>query len=490
MNLSFSQFCSAGPEAYATLRRCVDERSRLGGGCEFPDCRMPQGCVPAQAVLGFSRQGNAYLLYWKPAVAYHGSSRVLAALFSRSVWRFDSYESMAGRLLSLRRETAAQPYHPAPLTQERPAPLTQDRPAPLTQVRPASITAEPRSSVWPSLFCRLRDALGDTVLGQDQAVEAAAYRLYSHCGKKAPARPLSLIFYGPTGVGKSELGKALAPALERCTGRRFQLVWTELNTFTQPHSVHRLTGAPPGYVGYEDQPVFEAVKRNPSTVFMFDELEKAHPEVLKVFMSILDEGRCTAHRAGEDGERELDFRRCVFVFTTNLDLTDSGGRPVGFSDGGEAVLQPEGTKAQKTAASPAELAERLFQENESARRAMVRQGVLREIAGRFSGLIGFQPLSDDAQAAITQKQIQALGGEYGLHIAQVDPETVQALTPKGALSARSSVCVLEGLLTPLFASAAEGRSYRLSGPPEALRLLPVYGSISSSSTELLSVSYR
>ncbi|WP_297870282.1 AAA family ATPase [uncultured Oscillibacter sp.] len=490
MNLSFSQFCSAGPEAYATLRRCVDERSRLGGGCEFPDCRMPQGCVPAQAVLGFSRQGNAYLLYWRPAVAYHGSSRVLATLFSRSVWRFDSYESMAGRLLSLRRETAAQPYHPAPLTQERPAPLTQDRPAPLTQVRPASITAEPRSSVWPSLFCRLRDALGETVLGQDQAVEAAAYRLYSHCGKKAPARPLSLIFYGPTGVGKSELGKALAPALERCTGRRFQLVWTELNTFTQPHSVHRLTGAPPGYVGYEDQPVFEAVKRNPSTVFMFDELEKAHPEVLKVFMSILDEGRCTAHRADEDGGRELDFRRCVFVFTTNLDLTDSGGRPVGFSDGGEAVLQPEGTKAQKTAASPAELAERLFQENESARRAMVRQGVLREIAGRFSGLIGFQPLSDAAQATITQKQIQALGREYGLHITQVDPETVQALTPKGALSARSSVCVLEGLLTPLFAPAAEGRSYRLSGPPEALRLLPVYGSISSSSTELLSVSYR
>lgn len=507
MNLSFSQFCSAGPEAYATLRRCVDERSRLGGGCEFPDCRMPQGCVPAQAVLGFSRQGNAYLLYWKPAVAYHGSSRVLAALFSRSVWRFDSYESMAGRLLSLRRETAAQPYHPAPLTQERPAPLTQDRPAPLTQdrpapltqerpapltqVRPASITAEPRSSVWPSLFCRLRDALGETVLGQDQAVEAAAYRLYSHCGKKAPARPLSLIFYGPTGVGKSELGKALAPALERCTGRRFQLVWTELNTFTQPHSVHRLTGAPPGYVGYEDQPVFEAVKRNPSTVFMFDELEKAHPEVLKVFMSILDEGRCTAHRAGEDGERELDFRRCVFVFTTNLDLTESGGRPMGFSDSGEAVLQSEGARgAQKTAASPAELAERLFQENESARRAMVRQGVLREIAGRFSGLIGFQPLSDAAQAAITQKQIQALGREYGLHIAQVDPETVQALTPKGALSARSSVCVLEGLLTPLFAPAAEGRSYRLSGPPEALRLLPVYGSISSSSTELLSVSYR
>ncbi len=147
-----------------------------------------------------------------------------------------------------------------------------------------------------------------------------------------------------------------------------------------------MTGAPPGYVGYEDQPILEAVRRNPRTVFMFDELEKAHPEVLKVFMSILDEGRCTAHRADEAGERELDFRRCVFVFTTNADLSPSGARPLGFSCRGEAVSQGE-----KKSATPAELAERLFQENEEARQAMVRQGVLREIAGRFSALIGFSP---------------------------------------------------------------------------------------------------
>ena len=191
---------------------------------------------------------------------YHGASRVLAALFRRNLWRFQSYETLAERLSSLRWELG----------------------------RPTAAAAAAQN--WPEPCLRLIRDLSQSVLGQDQAVEAAAFRLYSHLEKRKPARPLSLVFYGPTGVGKSELGKALAPALERCRGERYQSVWTELNTFTQPHSVHRLTGAPPGYVGYEDQPILEAVRRNPRTVFMFDELEKAHPEVLKVFMSILDEG--------------------------------------------------------------------------------------------------------------------------------------------------------------------------------------------------------
>jgi ATP-dependent Clp protease ATP-binding subunit ClpA len=283
-------------------------------------------------------------------------------------------------------------------------------------------------------------------------------------------------------VGKSELGKALAPALEQCCGRRCSLVWTELNTFTEPHSVHRLTGAPPGYVGYEDQPVFEAVRQNPFTVFMFDELEKAHPEVLKVFMSILDEGRCTARKADEQGGRELDFRRCVFVFTTNADLTAAGGRPLGFSqDRPDTRKRPP----EKAPVGPAELAERLFRENEEARRAMVRLGVLPEIAGRFSGIIGLQALDEEARRAVTAKQVAALGREYGLNVVRVAPETLRALTPSGSLSIRSSVCVLESLLAPLLAAAGR-TAYRLTGQPGNLRLVPDYSQ--SSSTTLLTLS--
>jgi len=467
MSVTFSQFCSGGPETQEALRRCIDVLSRQGRSYEFPDCRMPEGCVPRQAVLGFLKRDRSYLLYWRPAVVYRGRSPVLAALFARSAWRFDSYEAMSARLASLRRDVA----EPVP------------RP-----FRPPTLSAEPKAPppaaapLWPPLYQKLRDELGSRVLGQDRAVEAVAFRLYSHAGKRAPARPLSLIFHGPTGVGKSELGKALAPALERCYGRHRQFVWTELNTFTEAHSVHRLTGAPPGYVGYEDQPIFEAVRQDPYTVFMFDELEKAHPEVLKVFMSILDEGRCTAHKADEQGGRELDFRRCILVFTTNANLTAAGGRPLGFSGDRPGVQVQEETEAP---ASPAALAERLFRENEEARRAMVRLGVLQEIAGRFSGIIGFRKLDEEARRGVTVKQIKSLGREYGLDILQVDPDTVRALTPQqgDALSVRSSVCVLEGLLAPLFTAASEKTAYQLTGLPGSLRLIPRY-SQSSSTTPL------
>lgn len=469
--MTFYQLCAASTAGFQALQACIDIHWRQGKGYEFQDCQMPSGCTPEQVSLGFLRQGQGYVLYWRPMVTYRGKSPVLSVFLARNVWRFDSFASLSARLQSLRREA-------------EPAGTVKGRPLP----RPERKT--PSAEVWPPLYRRLAEDLGKSVLGQEAAVEATSFRLYSHVGKRAPARPLSLIFYGPTGVGKSELGKALAPALERCCGKHYQFVWTELNTFTQSHSVHRLTGAPPGYVGYEDQPVFEAVRRNPYTVFMFDELEKAHPEVLKVFMSILDEGRCTAHKADDNGERELDFRRCIFVFTTNADLTAAGGqRRLGFSG---REKSSETAWQRKKAASPAELAERLFEENEEARRAMVRQGVLTEIAGRFSGLIGFQQLDESARLAITAKQIRSLGREYGLEITSLAPDTVQALAPRQeALSMRSSVSVLEGILTPVFSQAPQGwKCFSLSGTPGRLLLLPDRHGVSSSVTELLATSSR
>ena len=194
MRVTFSQFCSSGPEVREVLRRRVDLLGAQGQSYEFPECRMPEGCVPRQAVLGFLRRDRGYLLYWRPAISYQGRSPVLSALFSRSVWRFDSYEAMTARLASLRREVegppAPQPFRPPVLAEERPA----------APARPAS------ASPWPPLYLKLRAELERRVLGQPRAVEATAFRLYSHAGKRAPARPLSLLFHGPTGVGKSELG--------------------------------------------------------------------------------------------------------------------------------------------------------------------------------------------------------------------------------------------------------------------------------------------
>lgn len=429
--MEFSQFCACGPSGYAALKQKVDACARLGRSYEFPSCALPPGCAPGQAQVGFWRTGEDYLLYFRPAVAYGGTDPRLSEFFLRgAVQRYAGFQAMTDSLREL----------------------------------DSAFTA-PR----PSLFQALNRELQRRVLGQERAVEAAAFKLWGHVSKRSPLRPLSLIFYGPTGVGKSELGKAIAPALNRCLGEeRFALVWTELNTFTQAHSAYRLIGAPPGYVGYDDPPVLEAVRRQAHTVFMFDELDKAHPEVLKVFMSILDEGRCTARREGERGERELDFRRCVFLFTTNTDL--SGTRPpLGFapSEGAAAAVAP-------TALPPgAGLAQRLYQEDEAARLALARSGVLREIAGRFSGLIGFRPLDRQARETVTAKQITALGREYGLEVREVAPAIARALTPGQAVSPRSTVPMLEGVLGPVFQSCLrQGEALRLEGTLENMFLVP------------------
>ena len=411
----------------------MDACARLGRSYEFASCKLPAGCRPSRAQLGFWRCGEDYLLYFRPSVSYAGANPKLKDFFQRgAVQRYASFQAMMGSLRALEPDT--------------------------TTLRPG-----------PGLYSRLRQELQSRVLGQEQAVEAAAFKLWSHIGKREPLRPLSLIFYGPTGVGKSELGKAVAPALNQCLEEeRYRLVWTELNTFTQAHSAYRLTGAPPGYVGYEDRPVLEAVRRWSHTVFMFDELDKAHPEVLKTFMSVLDEGRITARREDGQGNRELDFRRCIFLFTTNFDLSGSSRRPLGFA------LPAESPAPGASLPACGDLPRRLFLADEAARLALTRTGVLREIAGRFSGLIGFQPLDWNARADITVRQIAALGREYGLDITQVSPTIARALTPRDALSLRSGVPVLEGMLTGLFLAHAEdgGAPLRLDGTPEHMVLIP------------------
>ena len=432
--MNFSQFCACVSSGSAQLKRRVDACAGLGRSYEFSPCEMPPGCRPGRTGLGFWREGGDYLLYFRPAVSYAGDDPRLRRFFTQgSVQRFSGFQPMADCLQALG-----------------------------------------ASSPAPASFQTLNQYLQARVMGQERALMAAAFKLWAHACKREPLRPLSLIFYGPTGVGKSELGKAIAPALNHCAGKeRYRLVWTELNTFTQPHSAYRLTGAPPGYVGYDDPPVLEAVRRCPHTVFMFDELDKAHPEVLKIFMSILDEGRCTARQEDAQGSRELDFRRCVFLFTTNTDL--SGAQRLGFVPAQPPPPVPR--QEDGPAGSPAALARQLFQADETARRALARSGVLREITGRFSGLIGFQPLDQAARVSITAKQIAALAREYGLNLVQVAPELAQALTPGEALSPRSAVPMLEGTLSPVFlahAALARGQTpLRLSGTVAHMSLTPV-----------------
>ena len=159
----------------------------------------------------------------------------------------------------------------------------------------------------------MEEKLKERVVGQDQAVEAVAHAVRrSRAGLQAPNRPIgSFLFLGPTGVGKTELTKALAEFLFDDDSA---LIRMDMSEYMEKHSVARLIGAPPGYVGYEEGGALtEAVRRRPYQVVLFDEIEKAHPDVFNILLQVLDDGRLT------DGQgRTVDFSNTVLIMTSNL----------------------------------------------------------------------------------------------------------------------------------------------------------------------------
>jgi ATP-dependent Clp protease ATP-binding subunit ClpC len=159
----------------------------------------------------------------------------------------------------------------------------------------------------------MENDLREHIIGQDEAIETISKAIRrARAGLKDPNRPVgSFIFLGPTGVGKTELTKALAKFM---FGSEEALIQLDMSEFMERHSVSRLVGAPPGYVGYEDAgQLTEAIRRRPYSIIVFDEIEKAHPEAHNMLLQIMEEGHLTDARG-----HKVDFRNAIIIMTTNV----------------------------------------------------------------------------------------------------------------------------------------------------------------------------
>ncbi|KAG6481944.1 hypothetical protein ZIOFF_058568 [Zingiber officinale] len=189
------------------------------------------------------------------------------------------------------------------------------------------IPVEKVSSDESDRLLKMEETLHTRVIGQDEAVKAISRAIRrARVGLKNPNRPIaSFIFSGPTGVGKSELAKALASYY---FGSEDAMIRLDMSEFMERHTVSKLIGSPPGYVGYtEGGQLTEAVRRRPSTVVLFDEIEKAHPDVFNMMLQILEDGRLTDSKG-----RTVDFKNTLLIMTSNIgsSVIEKGGRRIGF----------------------------------------------------------------------------------------------------------------------------------------------------------------
>ena len=231
---------------------------------------------------------------------------------------------------------------------------------------------------------RMEERLHQRVVGQDEAITAVANAIRrARAGLQDPNRPLgSFIFLGPTGVGKTELARALAEFL---FDDEQSMIRIDMSEYQEKHTVSRLIGAPPGYVGYEESgQLTEAVRRRPYSVVLFDEIEKAHPEVLNVLLQLLDDGRLT------DGKgRTVDFKNTVVIMTSNI--------------GSHFIAEA----AMKSAALRAEQ----IRIDEGVRREVMdtlRSHFRPEFLNRVDEIIIFQPLTREQMQSIIDIQLRGL----------------------------------------------------------------------------------
>ena len=253
----------------------------------------------------------------------------------------------------------------------------------------------------------LEDELHKRVIGQDEAIEAVADAVRrSRAGLQDPKRPIgSFIFLGTTGVGKTELAKALA---EYLFDDETLMTRIDMSEYQEKHTVSRLIGAPPGYVGYDEGgQLTEAVRRKPYSVVLFDEIEKAHPDVFNILLQVLDDGRLTDNKG-----RTVNFKNTIIIMTSNL---------------GSSYIQGQFEKIND------QNHDRIVEETKKEVMEMLKKTIRPEFLNRIDEIIMFQPLDKDQIKQIVRLQIngiQKMLADNGVTL-QITDEAIEFLASAG-----------------------------------------------------------
>jgi len=402
-------------------------------------------------------EGNTCEIYIDSVVSYSGHSPVWREICSRpeSAGGTRFVDSVSGDLFTALNKLSALLTEANTRYDRIPRPDVES----LTEMEEVIDGLE--SHVVPESFAidaeALLDRLKTRVRGQDGTLRALCSEVARHMAKSVPSRPVAIFALGPTGVGKTRTAQELADAMRDLEGAgETSFLRLDMNEYQEEYRISQLLGAPQGYVGHgSGSQLLEVLQREGRAIVLFDEIDKAHPAILKVLMNAMDAGRISS--AGEiEGSREVDCRDAIFIFTSNHDATEV----IGDAD-----------------ALATDVYEHRFEVDDIARSRLQEARVAPEIIGRISRFLLFLPLDEQARAAIVTLAVQECAEEYGIRVNYIDPSViieVMRVASDGGFGARPIRYLVDDLLGSAFVDAVagdlDGRPVRVCGPPFILEV--------------------
>lgn len=367
----------------------------------YPNHPLPPGCNPAAADIGLENTADqSTLLQVRRGVVYSGvdsevddwvatGTRVFPSTGQAVDWLCDRLAAgPAAADVDADRARESEP--PMPARQPpMPARLNAEE---VTDLAGITLPAAPAPTV-----AGLEQILANEVLGQNNAIHGIAELAAFHIAKSRPRRPASALLIGPTGTGKTLAAEQLSAHLTSMTNSEWSYQRVDMNEFSERHSASRLFGAPPGYVGYNDgNDLAASLRTNPQSVILFDEIDKAHPQLWHSLMNFMDTGRFSG-RAGD-----IDARRAILLFTSNKDAR---------------AIQP------------------VASQGEDRLRAFLRErDYPPEIVARMSRILIFRPLTVDITSRLLVLTVQRVVESYGFTLAHIAPEAVMQLAAAAPLT--------------------------------------------------------
>lgn len=419
----------------------------------FANEEMPFGTMPSHGRVGFeaiSADGTVTLFVQK-GLQYSGSNQDVFQWISNGQRNFASWRMLVKWI----RDELAKEYrsqsHDTQINNGMTAPMDiqsyTDIPVVMERVSKEKVASLPDKE-------KLYTTLASEVRGQEIGLREIAFRTYLHIIQTKPTSPATIFLIGPTGVGKTKSAETLPAAIARSwpDGPKYHYLRLDMSEYQERYRVSQLIGSPQGYIGHGDgAQLSNHLYENPYSVVLFDEIEKAHPDVLRLIMNAMDAGRLSSAAQLSGGGHQIDCRNAIFSFTSNL--------------GAENLLRyikDNNAWADRSALAVA------------CRKHLTETGIPKEIVGRINSFAVFDHLSDKARAEAMALSILRIAHKYDVKLSYVEPTVIVALlneSENDGFGVRPGEVIAENQLAEILVSANNAdkdAKHKLIGPPFAI----------------------